>query len=76
MDPVNDQYEEMLFHPCELGARLDRLGFRSRVLPHFGGEARGGWILGMNRGLQRLPARWTAPAARGFRIVAEKRRSR
>jgi SAM-dependent methyltransferase len=72
MDPVNDQYPEMLIDPTELGARLQRLGFRVRVLPHFGGEARGGWLLSLNRLLQRLPARWTAPVARGFRIVATK----
>jgi 2-polyprenyl-3-methyl-5-hydroxy-6-metoxy-1,4-benzoquinol methylase len=74
MDPRSLQYEEMLFDPCNLGRRLEDFGFRCRILPHFGGEARGGIALLINRLLQQLPPYATKALARGFRIVAVKER--
>ena len=60
---------EQLFDGRELAARLERRGFTTRALPHFGGAANG-MVHAANLVLRQLP---THRGARAFRVVARHR---
>ncbi len=60
---------EQLFDGRDLAARLERLGFDARALPHFGGAVND-VVHAANLVLRRLPThRW----ARAYRVVARRR---
>jgi SAM-dependent methyltransferase len=68
-DPEWGYVMEQLFDGRDLAARLARLGFEARALPHFGGAAND-LVHAVNLVLRRLPThRW----ARAYRVVARRR---
>lgn len=68
-DPEWGYVMEQLFDGRDLAARLARLGFTARALPHFGGAAND-LVHAANLVLRRLPThRW----ARAYRVVARRR---
>ena len=68
-EPEWGYYLEQLFDPRDLATRLDKLGFESRALPHFGGAAND-LVNAANNVLRALPTyRW----ARAYRVAARKR---
>ncbi len=70
VEPLHGEVMERLIDPRELAVALERRGFEARAIPHYGG-ARGGMVALANEVLCRLP---TFRFARGFRLVARRRR--
>jgi SAM-dependent methyltransferase len=70
VEPEHDEVMERLFDPPALAADIEQHGFEARAIPHYGG-ARGGLVAAANAVLSRLPS---FRFARGFRIVARRRR--
>jgi len=72
LDPILGHYAERLFHPVELAREMERVGFRPRVFPYFGGS-RGGWVAWANHILSTyVPFPISIRMARVFRIAAVK----
>jgi SAM-dependent methyltransferase len=72
LDPSIGHYGEFLFQPVALHRRIEDVGFRARVVSHFGGS-RGGVVQKLNRVLSWQPLTpLSIHVARAFTITARR----